>query len=269
MLAILAPKKNYKYLYGPVSSWRLGISLGIDPISTKGKTCNFDCIYCQLGKTTHLGNERKVFVPTEELLQEIKSLPTDLPIDHLTFSGRGEPTLAKNLGEMIRELKKIRKEKIAVITNSSLMYDREVRDDLLSADFVLAKLDACSQDTFETIDRAIEGMRLDFILDGIKDFRSFFRGKLALQIMFMEENKKYAEKIASIAKTIGPDEVELSTPIRPSAVKPLSPKELSILKEYFKGLSLITVYDKTTEATEPFDTKRTIQRHGHYTMKVE
>jgi len=121
-------KKQYKYIYGPVPSWRLGSSLGIDPLSAKDKICSFDCIYCQIGKTTIHTKKRKVFVSAEQLIEELKSLPP-VDIDYITFSGRGEPTLAKNLGEMIAEVKKIRKEPVAVLTNASLLYDKEVRED--------------------------------------------------------------------------------------------------------------------------------------------
>ena len=108
---------KYKYIYGPVSSWRLGRSLGIDPISSFQKTCTFDCVYCQSGRTEVFSTRREVFVPTEALIQELNSLP-EVSIDYITFAGNGEPTLAKNLGGMIRAVKIIRREKIAVITNS-------------------------------------------------------------------------------------------------------------------------------------------------------
>ena len=106
-----------------------------------------DCIYCQLGKTAQLTNERKIYVPTQDVLDEISRIPLHF-VDHITFAGRGEPTLAKNLGEMIRGIKAIRHEKVAVLTNSSLMHLKEVRDDLMAADFVLAKLDAGNQSLF-------------------------------------------------------------------------------------------------------------------------
>ena len=138
---------SFQYIFGPVHSWRLGRSLGIDPLSSKHKICNMDCIYCQLGKTTQLINERKVYVPTQDVMDEISRIPLHF-VDYITFAGRGEPTLAKNLGEMIRGIKAIRHEKVAVLTNSSLMNLKEVRDDLMAADFVLAKLDAGDQSFF-------------------------------------------------------------------------------------------------------------------------
>ena len=141
---------SFQYIFGPVYSWRLGNSLGIDPLSSPDKICNMDCIYCQLGKTAQLTHERKIYVPLEAVMDEIRRIPLDLA-DYITFSGRGEPTLALNLGEMIRSVKAIRPEKVAVLTNSSLMHLQAVRDDLMAADFVLAKLDAGNQSFFETI----------------------------------------------------------------------------------------------------------------------
>ena len=163
----------FQYVFGPVRSWRLGRSLGIDPLSSKSKICNMDCIYCQLGKTDQLNNERKIYVPTLGVMDEISRIPLHL-VDHITFSGRGEPTLAKNLGEMIRGIKAIRHEKVAVLTNSSLMNLKEVRDDLMAADFVLAKLDAGNQSFFETVDQGQE-LDLEEIIQGIMDFRKKFK----------------------------------------------------------------------------------------------
>ena len=145
-------KRVYRYIYGPVPSWRLGSSLGIDPLSQGGKVCTFDCIYCQIGKTNHLTDKRDVFVKVGDIVEEIDSLPP-LEIDYMTFSGTGEPTLAKNLGQMIKALKNIRNEKIAVLTNSSLMYRKDVHEDLFAADLIVAKLDASSQDIFGLVNQ--------------------------------------------------------------------------------------------------------------------
>jgi len=199
-------KKKYKYIYGPVPSWRLGSSLGVDPISGKNKVCTFDCIYCQIGKTKAFTTKRKVFIPVAKIIKEIKSLPP-LKIDYITFSGAGEPTLAKNLGQIIKAVRRIRKEKIAVLTNSSLIYRKDVQNDLSAVDFVVAKLDAHCQNLFIEINQPVKTIKLDKIIRGIKQFKKTFSGKLALQIMFIKENKKYAKQIAKIAKGINPDKM--------------------------------------------------------------
>lgn len=238
------------------------MSLGIDPISTKSKTCNFDCVYCQLGKTTAFENVRQEFVPTEAVIEEIKRIPGDIKIDYLTFSGRGETTLASNLGEMISAVRAIRDEKIAVITNSTLFPQEDVQEDLLASDHVMAKLDACSQETFEQVNRAMEGIHFQDIVAGIQTFRSEFKGKLGLQIMFVEANKLYAPQIADIARKIQPDEIELNTPLRPSAVNPLSPKEMEEIEAYFEGLRVISVYRAAKKPFQPLDKEETEKRHG-------
>lgn len=239
------------------------MSLGIDPVSTKDKTCNLDCVYCQLGKTGSLSFERKVYVEAQDIVKEIAGLP-DMQIDYLTFSGRGEPTLAKNLGEMIRRLRACRKEKVAVITNSVLMTDPGVRQDLAAADFVLAKLDACDQETFLSVNHAMQDVSFDKIVQGIKIFQKDFPGKLALQIMFVEANKNCAEKIAKIAREIAADEVEINTPLRPCGVKPLSQEELAAIKKYFDGLPVKTVYERERKTVVPLDDQDTVKRHGNF-----
>ena len=253
---------TFKYVFGPVESWRLGRSLGVDPLSSQHKICNMDCIYCQLGKTAQLSNERKVYVPVWDVIDEICRIPPHFA-DYITFAGRGEPTLAANLGEMIREVKIIRHEKVAVLTNSSLMHIKEVRDDLMRADYVLAKLDAGHQKLFDEIDK---GQRLDLeaIIQGIIDFRADFKGKLALQVMLVEENIENAQQIAAVSRLIGADEVQLDTPLRPSAVKPLERQRLQWAKKFFEDMPVVTVYDAPLKATTPMDERATMNRHGNY-----
>jgi wyosine [tRNA(Phe)-imidazoG37] synthetase (radical SAM superfamily) len=254
-------RKDLKYIYGPVPSWRLGSSLGIDPISQKDKICTFDCIYCQLGRTHKFANERKIFVSEDEIINEMTSLP-ELEIDYITFSGRGEPTLAKNLGKMLSAIKRIRKEKTAVITNSSLMFLDDVKEDLLLADFVLAKLDACSQELLEIVNRPIKQITFNKILDGIRQFKSNFKGKFALQIMFIDENKENAKEIYELAKDINPDEVQINTPLRPCNSIPLSKVEIDKIKAYFNNMNVITVYDSERKQVEPISTEDTLKRRG-------
>lgn len=254
-------KRNYKYIYGPVSSWRLGRSLGIDPISGKVKICSFNCIYCQLGKTRLFTGKRKIFVPAQEVIGEINSFPA-LKIDYITFSGAGEPTLAKNLGQMIKAIKRIRDEKIAILTNSSLIDKKDVQRDLLLTDFVVAKLDVSSQELFEKVNQPVPGLKFNRILKGIKEFKARYKGKLALQIMFAEENKGYARGIARMARDIDPDEVQVNTPLRPCGVRPLSKKELSIIKSNFKGMNVISVYDIKKKKAKSISREQTLRRRG-------
>lgn len=267
---------KFKYIYGPVESWRMGKSLGIDPLSDSVKICNLNCIYCQLGKTPILTNERKEYVATEEIVNEIRkffeaaelrdSLITK-DIDYLTFSGRGEPTLAKNLGEMIRAVRSMREENIAVITNSTLMHLPEVQKDLASSDLVVAKLDACDEVSFLEVDKAMKGISFEDTLDGIKDFRKVFQGKLAIQIMFIEENRKYASRIADVVRDIKADEIQINTPLRPSAARPLDREEIDEIKSCFRGMPAVTVYERNQKETVSFNKQDTIKRHGNFTSQ--
>lgn len=243
---------EYKYIYGPVASWRLGRSLGIDPVSARQKVCTFDCIYCQVGKTKIFSDERKIYAPTAEIIKELVSLPP-LKVDYITFSGAGEPTLAENLGQLIEEIKKIRSEKIAILTNSSLMDREDVQKDLLLADFVSAKLDACSEKLFSEINQPMRAIRCETVVKALKEFRAQYKGALALQIMFVANNKTCAEKISRIAKEIDPDEIELNTPLRPCDVKPLSVEELKEIESRFlrncgETVKIVNVYKRRGKA---------------------
>jgi wyosine [tRNA(Phe)-imidazoG37] synthetase (radical SAM superfamily) len=257
---------KYKYIYGPVSSWRLGSSLGIDPISSFQKTCTFDCVYCQAGKTEILSDRREIFVPTEVLIHELRSVP-NVPVDYITFAGNGEPTLAANLGEMIRAVKMVRNEKVAVITNSSLIDRADVVKDLSLADLVEAKLDACSAESFKLVNRPMSEIRWEDIVAGLKAFRAVYRGHLVLQIMFVASNKANAPAIAKLAHEIAPDEIEINTPLRACAVKPLSIEDMERITAVFRGIcgdriKVRSVYEVQREKSKPFCEPSTERRRG-------
>ncbi|MDI6892303.1 MAG: radical SAM protein [Actinomycetota bacterium] len=250
-------------IYGPVSSWRLGRSLGIDLLSTKGKTCTFDCIYCQLGGTEFVPPGRKRFVETSLVIREFeKLLPLD--VDYITFSGMGEPTLATNLGEAIGAVKEVFKFPVAVLTNSSLIPRSDVREELALADVVVAKLDAPSDDLFHRINRPLlEGVDLRGILKGLRKFRGEFAGKLALQMMFIDLNRDRATELAELAGEISPDEVQINTPLRPCGVEPLLPGEIEDIRKHFRGLRAVTVYEAKKPPVIPYSLKETLRRRPH------
>lgn len=269
-MANLKKEEKFEHLYGPVSSWRLGSSLGVDLIFKDKKICSFDCVYCQLGETQVKTKKRQIYIPTEEIIKEIKMLPPDLSIDYITFSGTGEPTLAKNLGGAIREIKALRKEKIAVITNSSLMWDRSIREELSLSDFVMAKLDAAGPESFEKINKPIEGIKFKDVYEGIRSFKMEYDTKLAIQIMFLEENKNEFEKLAELAFEIIPDEIQINTPLRPHKGKPLSQKEITHIREYFEDFGrrinskakIISPYEARQKDVEAISEKDTLRRRG-------
>ena len=200
-------------IYGPVDSWRVGKSLGIDLIMDPS-TCSFNCTYCQLGFIQKITKERKLFIQTENVINDFKASRWK-EADVITFSGSGEPTLAKNIGEVISEIKKITDKPIAILTNGTLLNDQTVRADILSANLISVKLDAPNDKILKEINRPAEGVNLDSILSGIQKLKKEFRGKIQIQIMFMPQNKNQIEELAKLLNEIKPDEVALNTPTRP------------------------------------------------------
>ena len=239
------------------------MSLGIDPVSGKLKQCVFDCVYCQVGRAKPCFLGRKIFVPTRQILDELKQLP-NIHIDYITFSGTGEPTLARNLGVLIRGVKKVRKEPVAVITNSALLGRKDVQNELKAADLVMAKLDAGSQSCFKKINHPGKPLTLHKIITGLKRFRTIYRGTLALQIMFVDENLPCTKDIVLIAKQIKADKIFINTPLRPSACKPLSRKQILKIKQQFikQKLDTISVFDRKRKKVKPINPVATKIRRG-------
>jgi wyosine [tRNA(Phe)-imidazoG37] synthetase (radical SAM superfamily) len=247
-------------IYGPVSSWRLGRSLGIDLLSTQGKTCSFDCVYCQLGMTVHPEVERREFVSLDRLAQELKTVE-GTAADYATFSGMGEPSLASNLGEAIRLVKYALKLPVAVLTNSSLIPKEGVRRELALADVVVAKVDAPTEELFRKINRPIRSQTLAEIMKALQLFREEYHGKLALQMMFLDANRDYAAGMAKIAEQLSPDEVQINTPLRPCGVTPLTAKEVAAIEREFSNFqNLFTVYGALKPEVMPFDLAETLRR---------
>jgi wyosine [tRNA(Phe)-imidazoG37] synthetase (radical SAM superfamily) len=247
-------------VYGPVSSWRLGRSLGIDLLSTRGKTCSFDCVYCQLGRTAKPMTERREFISTKELERSLEKV-RGIGADYATFSGMGEPTLASNLGQAIELTRAILRLPIAVLTNSSLMSREDVRQELALADMVVVKVDAPIEELFHQINRPYIKYTLHGILQAIESFRMTSGGKLALQMMFFEANIGYAAEMARLAKALSPDEIQINTPLRPCPVMPLSLEEIAFVRGQFVGLSgVVTVYEAKRLEVTPLDLGATLQR---------
>jgi wyosine [tRNA(Phe)-imidazoG37] synthetase (radical SAM superfamily) len=246
--------------YGPVSSWRLGRSLGIDLVNTQRKVCSFNCVYCQLGETTRLVIESEEFVSLEQLAKEIRSA-RQIDANYATFSGMGEPTLAGNLGEAIQLARSILAVPIAVLTNSSLMSRGNVRQELAHADTVVAKLDVPNEGLFAMLNRPAPELHFAQMVEGIRRFRDEYKGKLALQIMFIEANKNHASEIATLARQISPDEVQINTPLRPCAVRPLAPKSIAKIKQEFTNFEhVVTVYEAPKCDAVPVDLAETLRR---------
>ena len=231
------------YLFGPVLSRRLGLSMGVDLL--KYKTCNLDCVYCELGRTACLTACRDRFVPRERVLKEIE-LRRDEPFDFLTFAGSGEPTLSLDLGQVVSRAKRMIDSPVAVITNSTLLSSPTVRKELAAADVVLPSLDAASQEAFMAINRPARGLLAGEMIQGLKDFRREYSGEIWLEVMLVRGiNDHDAERIARAAESTEPDRIQLNTVVRTPAelVEPLSQEEMERMLEIFPGAELIPDWD--------------------------
>ena len=251
-----------KAVYGPVPSWRLGRSLGIDGVCRSRKTCSFDYSYCQLGKTLNKTAKRQALVSEKKVKRELKKEIKKAKADVVTISSTGEPILNKNLGKIIDSIREVTGLPIAILTNSSLLYRKDVQKDLKKLDIVIAKLDASNEKLFKEINRPAEGITFKKVLKGLKEFRNGFKGKFALQMMFTDKNKDYATDLAKLAKETKPDEVQINTPLRPCAEKPLSRKELKKIKSQFKGLNVVSVYEAKRPKVKILSMHETTIRRG-------
>jgi wyosine [tRNA(Phe)-imidazoG37] synthetase (radical SAM superfamily) len=224
---------EYKYLFGPVPSRRLGVSLGIDLVPHK--TCSLNCIYCECGATTDLTLERREYVPTDRILEELDDFLGPKPaLDYITFSGSGEPTLHSGIGTIIRHLRTNHPEyRIALLTNGCLFFRKEVRDEVLGADVIVPSLDAATERAFRRIDRPPKGLDLPEIISGLVALRNEFSGQLWLEVFIVPGINDTDEELAALKRAIErirPDKIQVNTLDRPGVVdwiRPATEEELA------------------------------------------
>lgn len=211
------------YFYGPVPSRRLGFSLGIDLLPKK--VCSFDCIYCHVGVTTKKSIRRFSRVDLAEFKKELTSILCRRPrIDYITFSGSGEPTLHKDLGKIMRAVKDVTKKRypLCVLTNSSLLWRRDVRAELKEADLIVPSLDAANARDFHKINQPVKGVTFRKVVEGLIALRKEFQGKIWLEIMLLagiNDSSKDARDFRKIIDKIKPDKLQINLPVRPAPVK--------------------------------------------------
>jgi len=230
----------YKYLFGPVPSRRLGISLGIDLVPKK--VCSLNCVYCEVGKTTNLTLERKEYVEYNKIIKELKDYFSDNPDpDYITFSGSGEPTLNFRIADVLEFIKKNKPDiPVAVLTNGTLLYDPWVRKDILNADVVLPSFDAATDRAFRKINRPQKKLTIDNYIQGLIDFRKEYKGKIWLEIFILpgyNDSKLELVELKKAILKINPDSVQLNTLDRPGTIhglKGATYEELQKIVDFWK-----------------------------------
>ena len=226
-------EKKSKYLFGPVPSRRLGLSLGVDIVPFK--TCTLNCLYCQIGRTPQTTIERKPYVLSETIISEIKEkLAQGLTADYITLSGSGEPTLNTDLGKIIDQVRQLTHIPIAIITNGTLLYDPAVRADCEKADVVLPSLDASDEQTFQKINRPHPDITLQKLIDGLIAFRRDFSGQIWLEVFLIEgvnSSDDQIQALKGLIERIAPDKVQLNTAVRPTAEPDVVRFDLDKLQE--------------------------------------
>ena len=230
----------YKYLFGPVPSRRLGMSLGIDLVPHK--VCSLNCIYCECGSTTKLTIDRKEYVPYDIVTQELEHYFQNNPApDYITFSGSGEPTLNSRIGDIVQFIKNnLSGIPIAVLTNGTLLYQKQVRKELLDADVVLPSLDAASDLTFRKINRPFHNLNIEQYIQGLVGFRNEFKGQIWLEVFIIpgyNDTSEELDLLKNAIKRIQPDSIQLNTLDRPGAISKIhssTDEELQNIVKYWQ-----------------------------------
>jgi len=246
---------DYVKLYGPVPCRWLGNSLGVDLVPYK--VCSYDCIYCQLGRTTDLTLKRRRYVAAEKILGELKrKLATGARPDYISLAGSGEPTLNTDLGVLIREIKQLTDIPIAVLTNGSLLWMPEVQDELMAADLVVPSLDAGSSGLFRYVNRPKAELSFEQMVDGLVTFAQRFDGKIHLEVLLLAGVtgiESEVLKILAISEKIGATKVQLNSVNRPpveSFAFPVAQQKLDEFARLFPG-NCETISDPLPAVIQP------------------
>ncbi|NPA73812.1 MAG: radical SAM protein [Epsilonproteobacteria bacterium] len=238
------------YVFGPVNSRRFGLSLGID-LSPKEKSCNFDCVYCELKgakPVKSIPNPPKAQDVIDEVKTALKKFPN---IKVITITSNGEPTLYSELDELVDGLNKIKGDKkLLILSNSSTICDKSIQDTLSKMDIVKLSLDCATKRCFKRIDRPLKEIDLDNIIECLMEFGKVFKNTLVVEVLLVKginDNIEEMQKIADILQRLKPDRVDLGTIDRPPAydVKPVKEENLEELAKLFKGLNISLIRKNT------------------------
>jgi len=246
------------YVFGPVPSRRLGLSLGVDLIPPK--TCTFDCLYCQVGRTTSRTLEPKAFVPVREVVAEIKRKILKNVPDAITLAGSGEPTLYSEIDQVIASIKKMTKIKVALLTNGALFWKEEIRQRVLKADIIMPTLSSAFDHTFREIHRPHPGLDLATIINGLKMLRQDYKGQIFLEVVFLagvNDTKREVEALKNLVEQISPEKIQLNTVVRP----PADSKAISLDRKRLEEINLIFGEKSEIVAEIPIKIKTRKEEH--------
>ena len=249
----------YKHVFGPVPSRRLGISLGVDLV--KPKSCNMNCVFCECGATPKLADKREHFKDIKEVESEIKSVLKDVKPDYITFSGSGEPTLSKDLGEIINWIKDNTDANVCLITNSLLLNDDEVINEVLRADLIIPTLNSVDDEIFHKINRPSKDIHISMVMSGLQKLSAVYNGKIYLETFIIEglnDGEEHIKKMAEFLKTIKFTKIQLNSLARKGAerwVKPASIKVLNSVKKTFieNGINNVEIVKELSERKEKIE----------------
>ena len=249
----------YKHVFGPVPSRRLGISLGVDLV--KPKSCNMNCVFCECGATPKLADKRESFKDIKEVESEIKSVLKDVKPDYITFSGSGEPPLSNALGEIINWIKDNTDANVCLITNSLLLNDDEVINEVLRADLIIPTLNSVDDEIFHKINRPSKDIHISMVMSGLQKLSAVYNGKIYLETFIIEglnDGEEHIKKMAEFLKTIKFTKIQLNSLARKGAerwVKPASIKVLNSVKKIFieNGINNVEIVKELSERKEKIE----------------
>lgn len=232
---------NYRHLFGPVHSRRLGYSLGVDVVPYK--YCPLNCVYCEVQQTTHLTLQREEFFPLAEIEDELDDYLRSKPkLDYITFSGAGEPTLYSRIGELIKYIKrKYPQYSLALLTNGVLLSDAALRQEILPCDLILPSLDACSQQVYERVNRPLQPLKAVDLVQGLLELRADYKGAIWLEVFIIAGVNDTSGELDCLCEAIArikPDKVQINSLDRPGAedwVKAAGSKVLTRVKIHFQA----------------------------------
>jgi wyosine [tRNA(Phe)-imidazoG37] synthetase (radical SAM superfamily) len=249
--------REYKYLFGPVPSRRLGVSLGVDLMPHK--TCSLDCVYCECGKTTCLTLQRDEYTPVDRIKKELDNFLSGGPtLDHITFSGSGEPLLHSRIREIVHFIKKeFPQYKLALLTNGTLLSDSEVREDIIDIDIIKVSVDTVSEDIFLKLNRPHSNLDVATVIDGLISFRKIFKNQLWAELFLvpgLNDDETEIASINEILKGIYPEKIHVNTLDRPGTQKWVQAADKETLKTVIANLGNIgLISQKEIPKTEKKD----------------